>query len=290
MGKSLAQINNEYDSDNPLTELVNKKVDTVIGMPSWQGGVEPDTQICLDKMIHFNVLNGNRVSNCKSSSSIIAENRNNIVRAAIRADAEYVLFMDTDMVFPHSAIQLMQKWNKPVVSALAFAKSSPFNPNMYDRVNAGGWTPIRGWKSRLNGDGPLLKVDCIGGAFILAKVSALKKIRPPWFASPSIMEHLIAQEADKLVNSKASDEVIVSRIKDIMKEWRDFGLKDGEQSILGEDYYFSEKCRLAHIPIHVDTSIKLGHMGKFCYSHASFEAAAEQGVFKKHEKNIGKVA
>lgn len=288
MAKSIAQEVNEFESDNALTELVHKKLDTVVGMPSWQGGVESDTQICLDKLCHFNIINGNHISTCKASSAIIAENRNNIIREAIKADAKYVLFMDTDMVFPHSAIQLMQKWNKPVISALAFAKSYPFNPNMYDRIADGGWKPIRNWKTRTENNTPLVKVDCVGGAFMLIKVSALKKIDPPWFASPSIKEHLLMQECDKFINSKVKDEVIVDRIKNIMKEWKSFGLKDHEVALLGEDYYFSEKCRLKRIPIYVDTSLKLGHIGKFTYSYASFDAANDQGVFEKHSTDIGK--
>lgn len=275
-------------SENALTEVVHGKVvDTMIGLPSWQGGLDADTQICLDKLCHYNIINGEVLQIKKCLGSVISENRNNIIKSAIKTGARYVLFIDTDMIFPPSAIQQLRSHGNRVMSGLAFAKQIPFVPNMYDRVEVGGWKPIVRWKERLRGDSPLLKVDCIGGAFMLIKVDCLKKIPPPWFAAPSVKEHVMHEEVDKLFNSKVKHEVIFDRLMALQRKFEHLGRETGEVAVLGEDYYFSEKCRRANIPIYVDTSLLLGHIGRYIYSYADFADQAERGMFDKEAKDIG---
>ncbi len=281
MGKLLGQEFNQHISDNPLTEAVDKpRVDVMIGLPSWQGGIDPETQMCLDQLCSFNIRNGNLVLLKKCSGSMIADNRNNIIRDAIKQDAKYVLFIDTDMVFPHNAIQWMEQHNKPVVSAVAFAKQIPFVPNMYKRVEVGGWKPMLDWKKD-----ELIQVDCIGGAFILVKTSVFKKMNGPWFASPSILEHVCHEEVDKIVNSKKKPDEIIADIKRIYKRFEHIGNDGG--GVLGEDYYFSEKCRRANVPIYVDTSLRIGHVGRYMYSYNDFSDQARRGAFDKVSKDIG---
>lgn len=269
------------DTINPTEEIVKKRrIDTMIGIPSWKGGIDPETQVCLDHLVHLNVLNGKLVCLKKASGSMIAENRNNIIWEAIEKDVKSVLFIDTDMVFPPDALQILRAFDKPVISALAFTKSPPFKPLMYNRANAGGWNPVLKWDKD-----ELLKVDAIAGGFLLVKTSVFKKIDPPWFASPTVLEHVCHEEVDKLVNSKCKPEDVVRRVKALYKQ---YSPKPGtKRTVLGEDIYFSEKCRKANVPIFVDTSMRIGHMGRHCFSYADFADQVSRGVFDGISEEIG---
>lgn len=259
-------------SDSAITDLLsNSRIDTLIGLPSWQGGLEPDTQQCLDHMCQYNIIAGNKVSLSKSTGSLIAENRNRIIEIAIEIDARYVLFIDTDMVFPKDAIQRMQMHGKPVVSAVAFVKSPPYMPNMYKKVALDGWTPIREWK-----DGELMAVDCVGGAFMLCEVSALKRIHPPWFAQPPMRIHIVWEELEKLFAKNPDDEQILKNAREL------YDKLSYARGTIGEDYYFSEMLRRANIPLYVDTSLKIGHIGKYTFSNNDFVEQKESGAFVRY--------
>lgn len=280
MAGILAKINaarkQPFKSDNPMTHLHGdfvRKVHTVIGIPSWQGALDPETQSCLEQMVYHNLRNNNQVSLHKSIGSLIWENRNRVIKNAIEQKAKYVLFIDTDMVFPCDLIQRLEMHHKPVVSCMAFVKSPPHVPNMYNKVSKTGWTPVTKFKR-----GDLIKVDCVGGALMLVDVEAIKHIQPPWFSAPPLLWHVLMEEVEKLWDTKEDRNEICDRIVNLYREHKDI-----DHSI-GEDYYFSEVLRRNDIPIYVDTSIEIGHMGKYMFAYADFADMAEQGAFERKEQ------
>jgi glycosyltransferase involved in cell wall biosynthesis len=265
---------NKGESDHILTNLVEApQIETLIGIPSWAGSVEPDTQQCLDHLIHYNLQAKRKIIVRKPTSSLIGENRNLCIKEAIEKGAEYVLFIDTDMIFPPDAIQRLQMHNKPIVSAVAVTKGYPYKPNLYKKISDVGWTPIiRGLAG-----GHLLKVDCVGGAFMLIRVKDIKDIPPPWFAQPPVLQHVIWDEVRRLwdeqgVNQKEVCEKIVNLYRMHRKQ----------EASLGEDYYFSEVLRRHDVPIYVDTGLKIGHIGKYIFKYEDFAAQLESGALDKH--------
>lgn len=271
MSKLLGQIDQAKDgSDSKVSEIVKGRIDTLIGIPSWQGGIDPETQICLDKLLYHNIKNGNVVTIKKCFGSIISENRNNIIRAALEIEAKYILFLDTDMVFPADAVQLMRAHNKPIVSAMAFAKTYPYVPNMYHRKDRTTWKPVVAF------DGlDLLEVDCIGGAFMLVDVDVFRRINPPWFASPTARQYLLWEILEQLFTTERDHKEIIEEATDLYR------VIENEEAILGEDYYFSMKLGQADIPIHVDLNLKIGHMGRYMFSYDDFCYAGEGGKEKE---------
>lgn len=262
------------DSDSAMTDLLaHADIDTLIGIPSWQGGLEPDTQQCLDHLCQYNLLNGNKVSLSKSTGSLIAENRNKVIEVALEVGARYVLFIDTDMVFPKEAIQRMQLHRKPIVSATAFVKSPPYMPNMYKRVSVNGWVPIREWER-----GKLLQVDCIGGAFMLVEASVFKRMPGPWFAQPAMIQHILWEELRLLFAHNPNDEQILKAARNLYEQHG-----DSNKNTLGEDYYFSELCRRSDVPIYVDTDMMIGHIGKYLFGYRDFVEQEKSGALVKYK-------
>lgn len=254
---------------NVITELTeSEELDTMVGLPSWQGGVMPETQICLDHLCYHNVLVNNKVTIKKTLSSMICSNRDKVITAAIEKDAKYVLLVDTDMVFPADAIQQMKAHQKPVVSALATSKVAPFAPNMYRKEEMGEWSPVLKWE-----DNALIEVDCVGGAFMLVETDVFRNIRPPWYSSPPVRWHFMMKEVRRLFEPDCDVDEIVKAIR------RTHLLYEGSPASLGEDYFCSERIRDAGYPIHVDTSMKIGHIGKRTYSYWDLKAQSDQGVF-----------
>lgn len=280
----LAQLKkkHKHDPDNSLADLSsvtsdNTEYDTVVGLPSWQGGLEPDTQSCLDKMFRRNVMIGNKIAHIKATSSLIAHNRNEVIRTALKLKSRYVLFIDTDMVFPEDLIQRMQIHRVPVVSALAFTKSFPYGPNMYKRVMENGWSPIMEWD-----DGELLKVDCVGGACLLVETDVFRKIPGPWFAQPEMRAHIAWGELKRLFDTKDDPLEVVEAARKLYREYQH------DEGVLGEDYYFSELLRRAGVPVYVDTALKIGHIGKYMYAYEDFAAQMKAGKLDKFV-DLGKV-
>lgn len=243
-------------------------IDTLVGTPSHKGSLDPETQDCIDQLWSYNVQNGNPIQFNRTMGSIIGENRNNVLKNAIKAKAKYVLFVDSDMIFPKDAIQRMQIHGKPIISGLAFTKTIPYAANMYRKVSESGWIPISKFKR-----GHLLQVDCVGGAFMLVEVDAIKDIKPPWFAAPPMKQHVVWEELEKLFTTTEDREKIIERATDLYRTAQNL------RSSLGEDYYFCELLRQAGVPIYVDTSLQIGHMGRYMFGYADFAAQLEAGAF-----------
>ena len=53
-------------------------------------------------------------------------NRNYAVREAHASDCSHVLFIDSDMVFPHDALLRLLSWERPIVGALYARRVHPF--------------------------------------------------------------------------------------------------------------------------------------------------------------------
>jgi hypothetical protein len=120
--------------------------------------------------------------------------RNTLIEQALSINADYVLFVDTDIVMesptdPNVALsQLYQVINKSkdisspsykdarIVSGLYRAKQKTgFSYAMWMDYSEKGFTPIANWK------GNWLQVDVVGLGFCLIDLSIFKDIPKPWF-------------------------------------------------------------------------------------------------------------
>lgn len=177
----------------------------------------------------------------KVRATNIYSGRNQLCQMALDAGADYVCMVDSDMVFPHDTLFKLLEHRKPVVSALAFRKIFPYQPvigirsQLNPEVEKDPWGNdmyrfdiIENWV-----DGALIEVDATGTAFLLIDMEVIRKIEKPWF-----YHHYFDSES---------------------------GRHNHQTRELGSDYYFCCRVRNAGIPIYVDTSAKIGHIGEYIY-------------------------
>jgi len=70
--------------------------------------------------------------------SLVYNARNNLARQAIKAEADYVLWLDSDMVFSPDLLQRMMKVSKEndidFLTGLCFRRKPPYTPCLFDKL------------------------------------------------------------------------------------------------------------------------------------------------------------
>lgn len=161
-----------------------------------------------------------------SVGSVISVNRNKLVRAAQEAEADYLLQVDADSVFPATALKRLFEHNRSIVGATTTARDGrttrpmcqPIDPNVKVMSNS-----------------PLIPVKLIGMNFMLIKMDVFDKIPAPWFAEPP---------------------------RNMM--FKELSLEEqGLPELVGEDEFFCTHARQAGYEVLCDMvlSMEMGHIG-----------------------------
>lgn len=113
--------------------------------------------------------------------------RNLCAKTAIECDADYILFLDDDVLIPIDSFQYLMEADADIVAGDVLIRGYPFNhmafryPLISDKIDNEGTNlkAIAEWREI---DSKLLTdVDAVGFSYCLLKVSTLKKIPGPWF-------------------------------------------------------------------------------------------------------------
>jgi len=99
----------------------------------------------------------------------IARNRNDIVASARRLDADYLLFMDTDMTFPPDTLLHLIAARREVIACDARRKRSPHSTIA---IRHGGL---------LGKTNKIIEVDSIGTGIMLIHMSIFREMPKPYF-------------------------------------------------------------------------------------------------------------
>lgn len=83
--------------------------------------------------------------------SLIYSSRNNLARRAVEWDADYVLWLDSDMVFEPDLLERLmtdlEDYDADMVSGLYFRRVIPYTPVLFDRLDISGeityWTEFK---------------------------------------------------------------------------------------------------------------------------------------------------
>jgi len=155
--------------------------------------------------------------------------RNAIAKAALDADAEHVLFLDTDVLFPPNAFtQLLWRYrNNPthkIISGVYWSKSNPSFPLVFEMGGRGSYLD---WKV-----GDYIEAEyAVGMGLVLIHTDVFRAIQPPWF------EINYGLNIDRETGRTCA-------------------------SSMTEDLPFCEKAQAAGFQIWVDTGIQAGHYDK----------------------------
>ncbi len=133
------------------------KTETVMSLFSTQHSIDVPTKLHIQKGCY------------------VHDARNKIVDAAIASGASHLLFVDSDVQFDSTAIPKLLKHDKDIVGGLYYRRQPPHYPTI---------NQVEGEKLIVPGSFPkdkLFEVFAIATGFMLIKISAIKKIEPPWF-------------------------------------------------------------------------------------------------------------
>ena len=165
--------------------------------------------------------------------SLVYNARNNLARQAIKSEADFVLWLDSDMVFAPNLLQRMLKTcldNKiDFLTAVCFRRKPPYTPCLFDRLD---------------------KID--KGASYSALMSVpdgLFKVGGCGFAGVLMSTDVLMSVAAKFGG-------------------RMFDPLEG----FGEDVSFCWRARQCGYDIWCDSSIELGHVGNIIVTRGYFEA------------------
>jgi len=165
--------------------------------------------------------------------SLVYNARNNLARQAIKSEADWVLWLDSDMVFSPDLLQRMLKVctenGIDFLTALCFRRKPPFTPCLFDRLDKVG----RGasYTALMSVPDGRFKVGGCGFAGVLMSTDVLMSV---------------ASKFD-------------GRMFDPMEGF-------------GEDVSFCWRARQCGYDIWCDSEIEMGHVGNCIVTRAYFEA------------------
>ena len=163
-----------------------------------------------------------------SSGTLIFDQRNNLVKAALEAKCTHRLWVDADMRFPKDTIIRLLANNKAIVGVNATTRVEPVKPtakNLFidQEKKEGQWTAVDSKDKK-----GVEKVSALGCGVLLVDTQVYKKMTEPYF-------------------------------------W--FYEVPGDK-ILGEDVYFCVKAFDTGFDSFVDHGLsnEIGHIGQYTYS------------------------
>jgi len=109
------------------------------------------------------------------SSSILLNQREKLIEEAKSINSDYVLWLDSDMVFPSTAALRLLNHNKDIVGCNYLKRTKPLKPVAYK--NIGDWDSYL----PLTIHDDLVEVEGVGMGCILMKTEIFKKIQKPYF-------------------------------------------------------------------------------------------------------------
>ena len=100
------------------------------------------------------------------SGSLVDDARNQLALDAIEEGFDYILWVDSDMVFESDALKRLLDAQKDIITGICFKRVPPYTPAIYNEKGVYLDYP-KDW---------IFPVDACGFAFVLTKVSALKEV------------------------------------------------------------------------------------------------------------------
>ena len=161
-----------------------------------------------------------------------AQGRNRLVRLALEARADWLLWIDADMVFPPEALLQLLAHDLDIVGADYRLRAPPFKRIglfLHDEDQVRHSRVLRA-QAQLQQTG-LVEMAMLGLGFILVRAAVFKKLPAPWFGRTWVKEHATLDNPDGFST---------------------------------EDTYFCNCARISGYPIwcDLDLSAKVQHIGE----------------------------
>jgi hypothetical protein len=109
------------------------------------------------------------------SSTILINQRERLIEQAIEVKSEWVLWLDSDMMFPSTTLLRLLAHKQDIVACNYMKRSFPFKSVAFTNTNDWeSWVPLQSEEE-------LVTVEAIGMGCVLMKTSIFQKLSKPYF-------------------------------------------------------------------------------------------------------------
>ena len=131
--------------------------------------------MCLTEMVKLNTMNGLDTHVIMDASTVLLTQRERLAAEAQSVGAEYMLWLDSDMVFPPSTALRLLAHKEDIVAANYIRRQLPAKGVAYETIGD--------WENPLifEPQDDLVEVEGVGMGCMLVKTSVLDDIPQPWF-------------------------------------------------------------------------------------------------------------
>lgn len=164
--------------------------------------------------------------------SLVYDSRNKLAAQMLAADCDYMLSLDSDMIFDQNLLERMivhMEAGKDIVTGLYFRRAAPYTPVIFKKLEINGDQPTFEGYEDYPKDGPFEVAACGGGALMVRK--------------------------EVLLDMALNDHT-----------WFDPVCR------MGEDMAFCHRARQLGYKIWCDPAIKLGHVGQLIVTEAMYDS------------------
>jgi hypothetical protein len=110
-----------------------------------------------------------------SAGTLIADQRENLAKEALKIDADWILFLDTDMRFPKDVFDRLSKHDKPIVAANYSTRGLPAKPVAFRNALCNEYVYT------VDESRGLEEVYAVGMGVMLIKAEVFRNTPMPWF-------------------------------------------------------------------------------------------------------------
>jgi hypothetical protein len=129
----------------------------------------------LGNLIKTTTLMGIEVHLFFDASTILINQRENLINQAIEVKSEWVLWLDSDMMFPPTTLLRLLAHSQDIVACNYMKRSYPFKSVAFmDTNDWESWVPLQS-------EDELLTVEAIGMGCVLMRTSVFEKLNRPYF-------------------------------------------------------------------------------------------------------------
>lgn len=109
------------------------------------------------------------------ASTILINQRENLISQAIMVKSEWVFWLDSDMMFPPTTLVRLLAHKEDIIACNYMKRSHPFKSVAFTDIDDWeSWVPIQS-------DDKIITVDAIGMGCLLMKTSIFQKLNKPYF-------------------------------------------------------------------------------------------------------------
>lgn len=196
-------------------------------------------------------------------ASMITMARNDLVKQALDVKADYLLFVDSDMVFPNDALGRLMGYDLDIVGATYNKRVPPFE-------TLGRIRPEPGKTVDDLMKGGLHEAEYLPGGFLMVKADVFRKLEWPWFfecfnrMGPGMDAFLgLMRDSFMLAPTTALEQSLRDNAE-LQKFFAETWPLEPGNRIMSEDYSFMRKARRAGYQVWCDITLtwQMKHIGQ----------------------------